>query len=336
MRIALPFSKDEKKYYENARVWHNLCRTCDFLHIETTDSIKDGYDILHIVNLDEEHLVDQAIAKKIPIVATALCSESDDSAILVEKDGYYRLKNKALRVLNKVTAVIVPSDMARIILKHAGVEKPIYVVSEGVDASRIKKITEGVELSLFYRYFAVKNDNPVVVSSGTYEEKSGIIDYVKLAKEFPNVNFFWFGKYSSLKINRNIKKILKNHPQNLWLENIVDENVFLSVLAHSSIYCIPGTKIVGTVTILDALSAKCQIVARDKALLIDNVSQNKITYICKSYNDLRDKINIVLKGSCLERELEKIMKEFSIENIAHKLMELYNLLLENKDGKKEK
>lgn len=329
MKIFLPFKQDEKKYHENARVWHNLCRTCDFLHLERVKQGED-YDILHLVNTLSENLVDEALLRKKPIIITALCAESDASAMLVEKDGYYSLKAKAVRVLNKATLIIVPSELARIIMKHAGVEKPIYVLSEGVDVHRFENIKNNLEMSLFSRYFEVKNDNPVVISTGTYEEKSGIMDYVELAKRFPKVNFFWFGRYQNYRVKRNIKKLMKHHPKNLWLENIVDENVFLSALIHASVYCVTGTTIVGTVTILDALVSGCQIVAREKALLLDNISQHKNTFMCKSFRDLCDKMNIVLGGERKEQkdELEKIIEKYSIETIAPELYKIYQLVLD--------
>ncbi len=325
MKVLLYFKQDEKKYYESARLWQNLSQACAFSGLEYTHDLNDDFDVAHFVSTEHEFSVDHLKANKTPVVISVLYTESDYNGILIKKNEMYEIKSKAKRVLNKANLVLVPSEMARIILKHNGVETPIKVLNDGVNLDRFT--VNNLEMSLFLRYFEIKNNNPIVLSTGKYEESAGIRDFYELARKLPDINFFWFGKFT-LKTKRNIRSLIKNAPKNLKFQNIVDENIYLSALLNAEAYCVLGSKLVGTVTILDALASNCVIFAKESTLLIDAISNNKVTINCKKTEDmvlgltqLRDfdkKIN--------QKEISLIITEFSIETLGKNLKAIYELV----------
>ena len=122
-----------------------------------TSNIYDDYDIAHFMSPEDESKLNIALERDVPVIVSALYGEDDPSARFLthkSKDGKRTstLKNRALKMLNKATLVLVPTESAKEFLIASGVDRPIEVCVPGINLARFN-FSRDDEKELFYRYF---------------------------------------------------------------------------------------------------------------------------------------------------------------------------------------
>ncbi len=330
MRVLIYFeqNKRNKNLYEGARVRKSLKGACELNKLSYTSDPKEPYEIAHFVSVKDEEVINMALAKQIPVVVSALMCENDpDAAMLNQKGEVPTLKPRALRILNKVTLILVPTENGRAILKHSGVETPIRVLSEGVNLSRFDK-SKTLETQIFPRYFRLEKGRKLVITTGEYSENAGLFDLVNIARKRPDAEFFYFGRKHRFLMPRKVKKILRSAPKNCHFSDLVEDDVYRSALMNADVYFLPGFTKAGTVTMLDAMAAQCQIIAREEAVYSDMFTNKKDAYLCKSSIELEKKLGAYLDGN-LEPTIDAAYakaKAVDLKKIGSVLKDIYDSL----------
>lgn len=330
MRVLIYFeqNKRNKNLYEGARVRKSLKGACELNKLSYTSDPREAHDIAHFVSVKDEEVINVALARKIPVVISALMCENDpDASMLNQKGEVPTLKPRALKILNRVTLILVPTETGRAILKHSGVETPIRVLSEGVNLSRFDK-AKTLETQIFPRYFRLEKGRKLVISTGDYSENAGLSDLVNVARKRPDTEFFYFGPKPRFFIPVKIKKILHSAPKNCHFQDLVEDDVYRSALMNADVYFLPGYTKAGTVTMLDAMAAQCQIIAREEAVYNDMFVNKKDAYICKTSIELEKKIGAYLDGN-LEPTIESAFskaKAVDLKKIGSVLKDIYDSL----------
>lgn len=329
MRILIYFEqkKRNKKNYEGARVRKSLKGACELLGISYTSDPREHYDIAHFVGANDEEIINEALLNKAPVVISALMCESDpDAAMLIQKGEVPMLKPRVLKILNRVTLVIVPTEEGRIILKHAGVETPIRVLSEGVNLSRFDQ-TKELEKQVFLRYYHLEKGSKLVVTVSDYEKDSGLADLASIARKRPDAEFYYFGRKKFF-MPRAIRHVIKSAPKNCHFNDIVDDDLYRSALMNANVCFLPGYKKGGTVTLLDAMAARCQIIARENAVYGDMLINKKHAYLCKNTTECEKRLSSYLDGF-LEKTTDyayELAKSKDLKKIGASLKDIYDSL----------
>lgn len=331
MKVLIYYPTTKKsRDFEGARARKNLKGACELLHFPYTDDpLSTDYDMLVIisVNAKVELVVRQALRDQKPIVVWALRCENDPEAQMIDYiSGLPLLKKKVQRVMNLASAVIVPSELSKGFLRYAGVETPIEIVEDGVNFARYDK-SKPLEMSIFYRYFQTTNKRPFIVSSGTYADVEGIQDLIKIARNMPEIDFYYFGDKSLGRWKlASFYKLEKTAPKNLHFTDIVTDDVFRSALMNAVAFLEVGHKFAGNMTLLDVAAAKLQVFARKQAIFPDIFINNKTAYLENNLDDIEKRLNEFLNHEIpsLVEEAYKAVKPYDLNHLGRKIRAIFD------------
>ena len=334
MKILVSFQPNNRKAvdFEGVRMRKTIKGALEMTGVDYIVSLVDSYDIMHLISADDDSKANDAIEDGTPLIVSALYSEDDrDASYLIykSKDGKItkKVKPKAVKFLNKASLITVPSLEAKEMLIEAGVTSEIEILLPGVNISRFD-FSRSDEKEIFFRYFRENKSKKLVVAVGEYDNNmDGINAFINAAKKCPDTIFYYFGSEAipgilqSFKISRLIKKA----PSNVKFKGLVPDDVYRSAMMNACIFMLPGYKTTGVVNIFDAMAAKCQIIARDKALFEGILQNGKTAYVAEYSETLTalvvDYLNGKIKPTIDEAYILAV--DNSLENFGHKLKWLY-------------
>lgn len=339
MKVFVHFQpKYTKDVYEGMRLRKNIKGALELNNVEIAKNSLDNYDLAHFISVDDETKINDVLEQDIPVVFSAMMCESDPVAKVTETtlNGETVLRNKALRILNKVNLVIVPNNTSRNFLKEQGVKTKITVLSPGVNISRFQK-DESIESDIFYRYFRLQKDVKTIIAFGQYDNKEEIRNFVQIAKLSPDYKFLYFGQAKHLGLlDSKIRRLIKKSPQNALFNPIVPEDVYRSVMINADIFLIVNRHKFNAITMLDAIAAKCQIIGLGPIKYDTKVIEKDYAYISNTLPLVASDINKFIDKEIPSNvnKAYSIAKNESLTEVGVKLVKLYEQILDSK--KKEK
>ena len=333
MRVLIYFKPREKfDNFEGARMRKTIKGALEINNIDYTSDFVDYYDIAHFVSPNDELKINNCIENKMPVVISALYSESDIEASFIEyaykkEKRIIKLTSKALRVLNKVNLVLVPSEQAKQFLIKSGIETPIKVVSAGINVARFNYLRDE-EFDVFYRYYREDKNKKLVISIGSYDNLDGVSAFIKCAKLNPNAIFYYFAQHNA-KINSKYRLATHKAPKNCHFVNIPNDDIYRSALVNSSVFMYNGYDTAGIVSILEAMAAKTEIVIREQPLFSDTLINEKTCHVAQYSETLT-----ALACECLQEKIYPTKDEAynyalgqGIDKLGEQLKDIYNDLL---------
>ena len=334
MKILVSFQPNRNAPdFEGVRLRKTIKGALEMTGVDYTTSIVEKYDAVHLITPDDENKLNDAKENHVPVIVSALYCESDPVASYLEyksKDGvrHVRLSDKGLRFLNKADLVLVPSLKARDFLVDSGVTTDISISQPGLNVSRYDFSREE-EKNLFFRYFREDPKKRLVIAVGEYDvNMDGINAFVNAAKKCPDVLFYYIGRetvpgvYSSLKI----KKLISSSPKNLKFATIVPDDIYRSALLNAEIFVVPGYRPTGAMSLVDAMGAKCQIIARKQAVFTDLVVDGKTGYLGEYSETISSLIKDYLEGKLkptIEEAHQQISEKNNLKTIGEQLKWFY-------------
>ena len=321
MKILVSFQPNKKAPdFEGVRLRKTIKGALEMAEVDYTTSVVEKYDAVHLITPDDENKLNDAKENHVPVIVSALYCESDPVASYLEyksKDGvrHVRLSDKGLRFLNKADLVLVPSLKARDFLVDSGVTTDISISQPGLNVSRYDFSREE-EKNLFFRYFREDPKKRLVIAVGEYDvNMDGINAYVSAAKKCPDVLFYYVGReivpgaFNSPKI----KKLISGAPKNLKFTTVMPDDIYRSALLNAEVFVVPGYRPTGAMSIVDAMGAKCQIIARKQAVFTDLVVDGKTGYLGEYSETISSLIRDYLEGK-LKPTIEDAHKLISEKN----------------------
>ena len=251
MKVLVYFQPSSKHdNFEGARMRKTIKGALEVIGGSYTSNLYDDYDVAHFMSPDDENKLNIVLERKVPVIVSALFGEDDPATrflINKNKDGRITvaLKNKALKMLNKATLVLVPSESAKELLIANGVNRPIEIVVPGVNLARFNFSRED-EKELYYRYFREDKNKKLVLAVGEYSNNmDGIHCLINAAKKKEDAVFYYIG--SETLITGKAKKIIKDNEGLVHLlsealiknETLTKEQIE-AIVATNSLDCLNG------------------------------------------------------------------------------------------------
>ncbi len=333
MKVLVHFQINPKNdIFEGARLRKTIKSALEMNNAPYANTSMDDFDIAHFVYVESDNIIDELKERHIPIVVSALYCENDPCASYLEykyKNGErsYSLKSKAIRFLEKANLILVPNDAAKNILEASGINNRIEICPLGVNLTRFD-FSRDDEKDIFYRYFSCNKENKVVVAIGNaYLE--GLSTIATVANLCQDTHFYYFYKPEKAKLNKEDKKILKNLPNNLIISNLVADDIYRSALINADMCLLLTYRPVGTITILEAMAAKCQLVVREQELLKEIAVDQKTAYVANYSETLVEIIKEYLEGKLKPtiNEAYKIVRQNDINAFGKRLLDIYQSLI---------
>ncbi len=298
--------------------------------VQYTLNKKDDYDILHVNTyfLKSYFLVKKAKKNGKKIVYHAHSTEEDyKNGFIFSKQTSKLFKKWLIKCYRLGDVIITPSTYSKKILKnYNGLEnKKIYAVSNGIDLDFFKKDKSLKEK--FRKRYGYKNTDKIIFSIGLYIERKGIVDFVNLAKRFPDIKFIWFG-YSPLKAaTKPVKDAVKTKLDNLTFAGYVEKNIIKEAMNGADLFIFPTKEETEGIPVIEALACECPLIIRDIGAF-DYLKDNKDVYKAKDIDDFEEKINLFFAGKLknLTHNGYNKVKAKDINKVGKKLKEIYKSL----------
>lgn len=157
----------------------------------TTDPRDRSYDLLHLHAFGPTSLywLKQAQRNGIPVVVHAHSVGAYDLRdSFTFSNALAPLYERYLRfVYNRADAVFTPTPFAKRELERVGVQRPISVVSNGVDRERFSAASAERQRREPGR------ERLTIFSAGNVIPRKGIVDFVRTAARLPDLDFVWHG-----------------------------------------------------------------------------------------------------------------------------------------------
>ena len=298
----------------------------DYMGIDYTTDSKDDYDILHINTYFPKSYFFAKKAKKYgkKIVYHAHSTEED------YKDGFIfgRLTSKLfkkwlIKCYKLGDVIITPTEYSKRILSgYEGLEdKKIFAISNGIDIDFFK--SKKKDRDNFIKKYGYNADDKIIVAIGLYIRRKGIVDFVELARRFPQYKFIWFG-YSNLMFSTNdVRKAFNSKPNNLTFAGYVEKEGIREALSSCDLYLFPTYEETEGIPMIEACAMKCNSIIRDIPIFDDFLVDGKHVYKAKDIDCFEEKIKMFFNGElkpladncydvALERDIKKVGERLSL------------------------
>lgn len=296
-----------------------------------TDKASIDYDILHINTLTPDGLVQikQARSNNKKIIYHAHSTEEDFRNSFMFSNTVSGLYKKWIVYLyNMADIIITPTPYSKSLLESYDIDKPIYDISNGVNLDDFNPSQD--QIDEFCKEYKINKDDKVVISVGWLFERKGFDTFVEVAKEMPDIKFFWFGDIKLSNSTSKIKKLLKELPRNITLPGYVSGDVIKGAYGRANLFFFPSREETEGIVVLEALACRTQVLVRDipvfNSWLTDKINcykgitnQDFIDIIYKvTHNELPSTVN----------EGYKVAQERNLSNIGKQLKYVYEKVLE--------
>ena len=183
--------------------------------------------------------------------------------------------------------------------------------------------------------YGYDKDDFIVVSIGQLHRGKGVLDFIELAKQNPDIQFLWiggfnFGKY--IEGYKKIRKVYDDPPANLRFTGVIDRNEVNILCNISDVFFLPSYYESFALVALEASLTDKPVILRDletfKKIYFDNVlygrnNEEFINYIRR----LKDDPDFYLQQ---EEKSRKIRESYSDEIIYEKWISLYRTITANR------
>ncbi len=227
------------------------------------------------------------------------------------------------------------------------------LASYGVDPSRVTYIPNFVSSEQFHplspkkvdavkEQYGIAKDKFVVFCAGQLQIRKGVMDFIKVAKRMPDVEFVWAGGFSFGQITdgyKEIKDITEHPPENVKFLGIVDRSDMNGLYNAADVMFLPSFEELFPMTILEAMCCHKPILLRD----IDLYPNILFDYYCKGSNveDFVSEIRRLQNDESYRQSAVEASKRgntfYSREHVQSMWREYYaNVLLKVKADKRAK
>lgn len=297
----------------------------------TVDKDSLDYDILHINTVTPDSIIQirHARSNGKKIIYHAHSTEEDFRNSFKFSNTVSGLYKKWLIYLySSADVIITPTPYSQSLLESYRLNKPIYHVSNGVNLNDFNPSSQ--QINTFCQKYNIKSEDLIVISVGWLFERKGFDTFVEVAREMPNIKFFWFGDIKLSNSTSKIKKLLKDLPKNVILPGYVTGDVIKGAYGRANLFFFPSREETEGIVVLEALSCQTPVLVRDipvfNSWLIDGVN----CYKGKTNSDFISLISKIVNQELPSTIAEgyKVAQERSLLNIGKQLKVIYQKVLE--------
>ncbi len=292
-------------------------------------NISENYDIIHLhtIGLESFEIANRAKKRgKKVIISTHTTPEDLKNSFYITEFDY--ITSKYLKLYyNVADALIAPSNYCKKILLKHGINKKIYVLSNGIDYERFKfsesKRKKGREL------LNLNEDEILVFSVGIFIKRKGVEDFYRIAKRFKNIKFIWFGRIIDnilyLKINKKL--------ENLWIFGTIDENYLPYIYSAGDIFFFPSYEENQGIVTIEAAASKNSLLLRNLEVYREWLSNKKDCLLANDLKEFEEFLHILIEDEKLRRKLSKnatkSSKNHDLRYLADILIKIYEDVYNN-------
>ncbi len=319
-------------------------------YLEQVDLVKNGasdlfdisindyfhhHDINHFHTMNPDIFIRTLNKKTVNIAYCHFLPDTLEGSIKLPEilmRAYSKYVVEAYRSVDRL--VVVNPIFKKELIRYGVRPEKIYYIPNYVSKDTFfkKNAQEVHDIRLKYGF---RDSDFIVFDAGQVQTRKGVLDFVNVAKNCPDMQFVWAGGFSFGKITdgyEELKKVLDNHPSNVHFLGIVPREEMNDLFNMSDILFMPSYNELFPMTILEAVNCEKPLVLRDldlyEDILFDNYlkgNSNKefIEMINNLKNDKDYYLNYVQKSISISNYYSKehvlsLWRQFYIDSYKEK------------------
>ena len=299
--------------------------------VETTIHKKDDYDIAHINTYwgKSHRALKQAKKRGIPVIVHGHSTYEDFRNSFKCWQLVAPIYNHQLKYMySRADLVITPTPYSKKLIENYGFAKKVIAISNGIDIASYASNPDAVKA--FREKFGLKENEPFVMGVGFPFERKGIIDFMEVARKFPNVKFFWFGHLARILTNEKVARAIRKKPNNVILPGYCKGELIHGAYQSATCLFFPSYEETEGIVVLEALASHCPLVVRDIGVYDGWVKDGVNGHLCKNNEEFASAIAGLLEHGEDPKILEagfETAKERDLPRVGEQLKEAYESLL---------
>lgn len=298
--------------------------------VEVTTDPKEDYDVVHINTIfpSDYFMAKRAKKQGKKVVYHAHSTKEDFRNSFTGSNLIAPLFQKwIMKCYETGDLILTPTNYSKSLLKRYGIQKPIEVISNGVDTTLFQK--NMLDREQFRKKYGFRNTDKIVMSVGLYFERKGILDFVELAKRMPEYRFIWFGYTPDSQIPKKIREAVHTELPNLTFTGYLPKEELRMAYSSCDLFFFPSYEETEGIVVLEALASQIPVLLRDIPVYSDWLEENRDVYKGKDNEQFQEKITQILEQKIPALTLNGLerAKERDVSHQAEILNQYYERLV---------
>jgi glycosyltransferase involved in cell wall biosynthesis len=309
------------------RAYENQLRALRAAGIEVTTDPRDDFDLLHVHSIGPRsvYLVEKYLGRR-PVVIHGHTTAEDFANSFVMSDSIAPYLGRFLRYFyGKADMLIAPSAYARDVLRSYEVDRPIEVVSNGVDVRRFGP-TAGRKRLLARSRFGL--GGVVIFAVGLVLMRKGVDTFCEVARLAPALSFVWFGRVHKA-VKAETMRIVEAAPPNVRFTGFVED--VTDAYAGGDVFFFPSLVENEGIAILEAAAAGRPLVLREAECFAGRYVHEENCLKAATPEEFADQLVRLVDDEDLRSRLGEAAKRYaadhSLEVVGTRLREIYTRLM---------
>lgn len=299
----------------------------------STDENELDYDILHIntYGLNSQRMVRRAKRADKKVIYHAHSTEEDFRNSFIGSNQVSAIYKKHLvRLYSSSDFIITPTLYSKKVIEGYGIEQPIEAISNGIDLTRFNRNVE--KEKQFRDYFQLPLDKKVIISVGLYFERKGLVDFVEVARRFPEYTFIWFGHTPLYTIPKKIRAIIQgDHPDNVIFPGYIKGDIIEGAYTNADLFFFPSYEETEGIVVLEALASRQHVLVRKIPVYDGWLVPGENAYMGRTNEDFYNQIEQIIEKKAIDLRENgwQTAQGKSIQAIGQQLKSVYEKVLGN-------
>ena len=229
-------------------------------------------DINHFHTVNPNYYVKMRASNAINVAYCHFLPDTLDGSIKIPKAFFGIFKRYVTSFYRSADYLIVvnPIFMKELERYHIQKERMVYIPNYvSKDQFYEKSIDEKTAIR---KRYGIGADAFVVLGVGQVQTRKGVLDFVEVAKQLPDITFVWAGGFSFGKITdgyRELAQIMEHPPANVKFLGIVPRSEMNDIFNAADVLFMPSYNELFPMSILEAVNVRRPLVLRDLELYED-------------------------------------------------------------------
>ena len=299
----------------------------------STDENELDFDILHIntYGLNSQRMVRRAKRADKKVIYHAHSTEEDFRNSFIGSNQVSAIYKKHLvRLYSSADFIITPTLYSKKVIEGYGIEQPIEAISNGIDLTRFNRNVE--KEKQFRDYFQLPLDKKVIISVGLYFERKGLVDFVEVARRFPEYTFIWFGHTPLYTIPKKIRAIIQgDHPDNVIFPGYIKGDIIEGAYTNADLFFFPSYEETEGIVVLEALASRQHVLVREIPVYDGWLVPGENAYMGRTNEDFCNQIEQIIEKKAIDLRENgwQTAQGKSIQAIGQQLKLVYEKVLGN-------
>ncbi|WP_084252869.1 glycosyltransferase family 4 protein [Devriesea agamarum] len=221
-------------------------------------------DAVHLNSVFPDSVLVGWLARRLgrPVVVHAHSTEEDFRGSFRGSDLLAPLFRHWIRfVYSQADLLLTPTEYSKRLVTAYGVRRPVAAISNGIDTDTFAP--DPAAGQRFRERYGLRGDDRVVVSVGHYFARKGIIEFVEVARQLPDVHFVWFGSTPRSVLTPDVAHAIDTAPTNVLFPGFVPADQIRDAFCGADAFCFLTREETEGIVVLEALACETPVIVRD-------------------------------------------------------------------------